>query len=256
MIRQTICSYADKLSGVDWFQNFKVATVQALRRRLVQHRPSIVGQSSYDVQLAYLQLEARVDAMLSLHRAIKKWLEGQQESLLTATLQPFATLLSHLILREVPLARDLSVVLSYALFQGMLEKRMCVSAAIANFDVQVFGILDETRGEGREAAAEEGAPAPAAQGDSAVKQEPDEGARQPPAKRQPLPRQRGRRTKPVDLGSKTTAASSAHHFATILMEGFRTYVVAMPTALFGDVGVLRAFLEEVQDMYSEFSHNG
>ena len=47
-----------------------------------------------------------------------------------------------------------------------------------------------------------------------------------------------------------------HHFTTMIMEGFRAYVVAMPTTLFGDVGVLRAFLEEVQDMYSEFSQKG
>ena len=55
---------------------------------------------TYDVQLTYLQLEARVNALLTLHRTISKWLMTLDESSLTATLQPFATLLSRLIMRE------------------------------------------------------------------------------------------------------------------------------------------------------------
>ena len=79
---------------------------------------------TYDVQLTYLQLEARVNALLALHRTIGKWLTMRDERLLVETLEPFATILSHLIVRERPLARDLVVVLSYALFQGMLKKHI------------------------------------------------------------------------------------------------------------------------------------
>eukprot|EP00959_Pyramimonas_sp_CCMP1952_P474933 9503926-Pyramimonas_sp.AAC.1 len=251
-IRQTISSYADKVSEPNWFATFKLATVQALRRRLVQHRDSIMGKASFEVQLTFLQLEARVDALVTLYAAMKKWLESHADATLTATLKPFSTLLSHLIVRELPLARDLTVTLSYGLFQGMLEKKMSVSNAIANFDVQIFDIMEELRGEGGEAAAAGAIDEAAAPADANVKEEMEEGddGTQPtgPAAK----KARHRRTKQSDLTSKAGDASSAHYFTTMVSEGFRTYVKSQPNTVHGEVGLFRSFLEDVCSMSVEF----
>ena len=72
-IRSTVNKYTESLCEIQWFETFKVATVQAVERRLANHEHNIVGQFHSDVELGFKQLRCRLKALLPFHKAILSW---------------------------------------------------------------------------------------------------------------------------------------------------------------------------------------
>ena len=67
-IRATINSYIDRVGSPGWLASFKLPTVKALQRRLLQHESSIIGNFHTDLEISYRQLVGRIGALIDLQK--------------------------------------------------------------------------------------------------------------------------------------------------------------------------------------------
>ncbi|CAK0867821.1 unnamed protein product, partial [Prorocentrum cordatum] len=139
-IRKTINNHVEDMRRDSWFNDFKLGTVSSVGKRLDAHSDKILGKATYEVQLAYLQLQIRIRAVVSLWKAIKTWLESQNETLVIDTLPHFSTVLGYVATVEVPMSQTLTAVFQYAVFHADFKKCGVASAPITRLDTELFDI--------------------------------------------------------------------------------------------------------------------
>ena len=80
------------MRSVGRYDCFKLPTIQALYRRLLNHDQAIMSCAHCDVQIGYKQCRARVCAMMELHKAISKRLSTHDDDELINMLKLFKIL--------------------------------------------------------------------------------------------------------------------------------------------------------------------
>jgi len=121
-IRKTINSYALAVALALWAQNFKVATVSALERRLNQYAASINTQPHVDIQVAFHQLVQRVTDLLECHKFLRHWLDSRSEDKLELVRERLLRLRAFLVHKELDLGPDAMLILMRADFFVMTQK--------------------------------------------------------------------------------------------------------------------------------------
>lgn len=133
-IRGTLNSYAYQVRLVGWLEGTKPGTLYALMRRLQPYEIKIVGKFDIDLEIAYKQLQARLAALLLLHKSAKSYNDTKKLVNLLPVLRPCAVLRKFLELIPATLACDLCILESYAIFQQKFEETSKVSMAMQALD--------------------------------------------------------------------------------------------------------------------------
>ena len=107
-IRVTINAYVEEMQSVGWYVGFKLPTTQALYRRLQNHYQGIMSCAHCDVQIGYKQVNARVCALIELHKVVSKWLSTHDDEELISMLKPFKLLKRHLDYKGLSAGEDTS----------------------------------------------------------------------------------------------------------------------------------------------------
>lgn len=163
MFSSTVNRYATRVTLNGWYETFKVMTVQAVQRRLTSYEPSIIGKFNVDVQVGFRQLCHRVQALLDLHLALRKFEDGQDEATLPSLLEPLAVVRKYVVATEASLSPELEVASMMASFQSKLKSSGDIMQALAEVPVdELHRFLTSCGPQGRNPVAIAMADAPAA----------------------------------------------------------------------------------------------
>lgn len=135
-MRGTLNEYVYKLGAIDWYKNFRPATVNALARRLNGYAPDIRGSMDVELTTAFNQLQSRVRSLVSLHTHLKNWASSGLEMHLGMALKAkrkLAKVLNHFRLRWAP---DLQLVFLKAQFSRCFKS----SNSVAKVDYSGRGL--------------------------------------------------------------------------------------------------------------------
>ena len=145
-IRATVNSYVDRVVSPAWLASFKLPTVKALQRRLLQHESSIIGNFHTDLEISYRQLVGRIGALIDLHKSLVACNESQKLGRISEVVGPMTVLNKYLEATEQHMAPDLSIIHMFALVQHDLKKNRPVADALSHVDVaQLARWQDELR---------------------------------------------------------------------------------------------------------------
>ena len=145
-IRATVNSYVDRVVSPAWLASFKLPTVKALQRRLLQHESSIIGNFHTDLEISYRQLVGRIGALIDLHKSLVACNESQKLGRISEIVGPMTVLNKYLEATEQHMAPDLSIIHMFALVQHDLKKNRPVADALSHVDVaQLARWQDELR---------------------------------------------------------------------------------------------------------------
>lgn len=121
-MRDTANEYTNRLCLLDWFVEFRLATVQALQRRLTARAPAVVGKSNVDLEVGFLQIQARVNAIIGLYKGLRSWIDSQKDDGLDEILPHAQVLLDYFNTMKTTIAADTGMVLQFALFREHFAK--------------------------------------------------------------------------------------------------------------------------------------
>ncbi|CAK0891791.1 unnamed protein product, partial [Prorocentrum cordatum] len=161
LIRATINNYTARLCLPGWLDSFKLGTVLALARKLSKYKMQILGHSTFDMQVAVLQLEARLQALIDLFKAVKAWLGAQDEALLAECMPHFSIVLGFMDAKDTTMAEDACTVYAYATSQSTARYYGSVQRALKMMPSDFFSRLSSMSSMGHDvpdASAEEGPP--------------------------------------------------------------------------------------------------
>jgi hypothetical protein len=122
-IRATVNSYVDRVGEPGWLASFKLPTVKALQRRLLQHESAIIGSFHTDLEIAYGQLVGRIGALIALQKCLVACNESQKLGRISEVVGPMTVLHKYLEATEQHMAPDLSIIHTFALVQLDLKKK-------------------------------------------------------------------------------------------------------------------------------------
>ena len=140
-IRHTINSYTQNVCKPRWYQTMKVGTISALQRRLMNYEDEVVGKFNVEMQLAFKHLSERVASLLGLHRALRNWLDTQNEALLAETLPHYNVILKYLSFAGLTMAPDSGILCCFAVFHGIFMQCGSVAGVLRHFDTELLAIL-------------------------------------------------------------------------------------------------------------------
>lgn len=142
-MRMTINEYAEKLGTPLWYDKFKLQSAQSLARRFKKLDVQIVGKTpTVDLEVAFRQLCSRIVALCSLRKALKGWLDRQNDNLLAEVLQPLGIVERYLDHENISIAPDLKLVKAYATFHKALREHCSLHKALQTLDI---GLLKSCR---------------------------------------------------------------------------------------------------------------
>lgn len=136
-IRETINKYNQDMSEIGWLCRFRIATVQALSRRFDKHAPLIVGGKapSVNIEVGYKQLQARVAAVVSMKRGVKRWLDHQNDMLLVDILSPLSELDRFMQYNKYKMASDINIMRCYATFHSAFKQTTSLFPALETINL-------------------------------------------------------------------------------------------------------------------------
>ena len=108
--------HVDSLADARWYDQFRVATVAALERRLRRYDVNIAGLQHVSVQIGYEQLLRRVQSLLQLHRLVRIWLDSQDDGELPKILEVWPPLRAYLAYVDKHVGGDMQLLLIRATF--------------------------------------------------------------------------------------------------------------------------------------------
>ena len=115
-IRGTANSYCSALQDSGWLVSFKLATVQALERRLKNHDTNVVGKMDLELEQAYRQLVERVEALIAFYKSCRMLGEAKTFAASPALLVPLQPLSRYFGAIMAHLAPDIQIMMMYATF--------------------------------------------------------------------------------------------------------------------------------------------
>lgn len=116
--RETLNAYVKGLLQIDWFAEVKITTLTGVEGRWAKHTAKITGQANLDVQTAYAQLLARIQALAALYKGLRQWNQSPQMYTLKNTLPQRDILDRYFCAIGTAVAPDMQIVKSYARFFG------------------------------------------------------------------------------------------------------------------------------------------
>ncbi|CAK0856992.1 unnamed protein product [Prorocentrum cordatum] len=133
-IRATINSYVECTGSLGWLPDFKVQTVQALERRLNQHKAEIEEQANVDIKVAFSQLSVRVSSLIQMFKLFKAWFDENADTALVPILEKMSKLNPYMEHKGLQVAADLQIIIKYATFYKNLGDGKSIYDAMEEFD--------------------------------------------------------------------------------------------------------------------------
>jgi len=245
-IRATTNSYCLRLQNKGWYNQFKLATVQALLRRL-QNQESKISGYHIDCQIGYRQLKIRLHALLDLHKSLKIWVDTQDNKRLVEALPCLRTLLRLFDHMEKAFAPDILLLLVYAQYHRDTMDSGSVAEALAKVDFDsLVEVVNKVRA--KEPPVKEEAPE--------IKEEDQEeaplikkelGDNEEPAAKKCT---RKSKTQTTAVGLEVVLnfeASAADHLAKLVTDGLKAYLFNVPGKL-EDMVKLESVTTELREL--------
>ena len=136
-IRGTINEYVEKMAtDFYWHKNLNVPTLGALNRRFMKHEDQIMGTASLDIQIAYKQLQDRVQGMLTVHKVLVQWSHSDSDDKLIELVGSLASILHYLNEVDQELAPPLALIAIRTIFYNKFVESGSVANAIKSLNIE------------------------------------------------------------------------------------------------------------------------
>ena len=140
-IRSTINTYVRQCEEFDWPRRAKLATLMALRQRLLNNERHIRGVVDPDVELAFDALTDRINALTQVIKNMKKWSDSSDLDVLISSGELLAQIEASVeAISGRKLAPDLRLLCLFAGLHKAMKNNKSLATALLEIDFAEWGL--------------------------------------------------------------------------------------------------------------------